>query len=467
MRTDKSIPYPRPDFSDPDLDTKEMVNGTFAKAVIDDVSHFRPVLDRYNVTENKLIERSLESGSLRPDAYDITMKDMTLAGVKEIAWQPYCVEDEEPEPEIVYNPLDYYSSVEWRGMNSTELNHIESSNNIGYKLYTIYYDYDNPGLFGFKEIKDDNGNVTSRYAAFFSLVTERLLILGRLPDKYNIADAVYVGYVLGAYMLRFNDDYISFRLGGGVHELSIPESSFSPLGDDGCIAIAAQGRTYIYNTKFEAQYFAPPPGSDDEPLPYKDGDYCSISTQASSGQAKYQFGTKIGRAYYFVKGESSSYKFKNTAAGWMAGIIDSPVWKYAKRLKYDYATDNWLHPPLKTLHYNMIAHGVFVKNKMPPHSKGDSIEFVDSGMYGDFVRVVSPAGARSYYHTYDFRKWEPITGDAADMLYGCSDRVWTIGRGDGIRGLMPYALSVIDVNDLHGGRKTVLQFEGFIFRGGA
>ncbi|ADV46413.1 hypothetical protein [Nitratifractor salsuginis] len=464
MKKYEKVPYPRPDYTDPDLISAEMANGTFAKAVLDDVSHFRPVLDRYNVTEDKLVERSVESGAIKPEDYDLSMRDVTLAGVNETAWQPYYVELEDPEPEIIYNPIDFYTMVEWHGRNSTELPGIASDDTTGYHLSTICYDDEKPGLFGFKEIKDEDGNIIERYAAYYSLITETLSILGRLPDGYDIQDATYIGYVRGAYILNFaGGRYVSFLFDGSVLQADGYSDRFAPLGEYGCFAVTDGSSTYILNTRFERQLFAPPlddPGA--VPTDSIPGDFCAAAMGLSSGPTKYPFGIRVGRSLYVAKDNNSSYRYRNTKRGWMVATVNTPVWKYGKMLKYDYATDNWFHSPLKLLHYNMIAHGIFTRPTVPPHNSVGEVSFPNSDRYGDFAKV-----GDTVWHTYDFKKWEKVTGDGADQLYGCSGRVWTKGRSDGIVGLMPYAIEIVDAIDPKGGRKTVLVFEGFIFRGGA
>lgn len=456
MQTDKSIPYPRPDYTDGDLISKEMVNGTFANAIIDDVKHFRPVFDRYNVTQDKLTDRSILKGNMTPAAYDITITDVSLDRIKELGWQPAKRPVNDPDPEVVYDPLKYYSFVEWSGISNTDLQaDIPSSNTVLYNIDTPYYDEDNPGLLGFKTIKDSNGNTTDVYAAFYSLKELILSNLGRLPNGFDISGSTYIGYVNGAFILNFTGgSYVSFTLNGEVSIVNDLSDYFTPLGDDGVFAVESSLglKTYIMDAKFTK-------------LQELDGRYCVRGGGFTTSPTKYPFGTKIASTYFFLRDDTSSYKFRRKRTGWHVEVKDTAAWKYTKRLKYDYATDNWLQKPLKTLKYNLIRKGLFVKNGMPPHDKNDVIEFINSDMHGDFARVVKLNGSKVYYHTYDFKRWEVVTGDAATHLYGCMGRIWTKGRNDGVSGLMPYTIAVKSINDLLGSKKTVFQFSGFIFRG--
>lgn len=457
MQTDSSIPYPRPNYSDSDLLTKELVNGTFTKALFSELKSFKVPMDRYNVTEDDLTNISLTKGNITPQSYDISMRDLSLDGVKELGWQPATRKSNVPEPQVVYDPLKHYAFVEWVGINSTDLQDtIPSSNTALYDVSVTYYDDDNAGLFGFLTIKDTDGNVTDVFASFYSLKTITMTTLGRLPNGLNLAGSTYVGYVKGAYIINFyGGTYVSFTLLGGVFTANNYSDYHTALGDDGLILIENNiaTKTYVLDNELNV-------------IQEIEGRYCIRGGGFASSPNKYLFGTKIGNTYYFLRDNDSSYKFKKTASGWRADVVDNPTWKYTKRLKYDYATDNWLQHPLKTLKYNMITQGLFVKNHLPKHDDGDEVEFPNSDMHGDFARVVKPDGSRAYYHTFNFRKWKPLTGEATTYLYGCMGRMWTNGRVDGVSGLMPYTIAVKSVNDLLGSKKTVLQFSGFIFRGG-
>jgi len=456
MQTDSSIPYPHPDYTNSELLTKELINGTFVKVLMGELKSFKVPMSRYRVTEDKLIENSLIKGDISPQAYDISQRDFSLDGVKEIGWQPAKRKSNIPDPIVIYNPLKHYVFVEWVGINSTDLQStIPSSNTVLYDVDVLYYDYNNAGLFGFKIFKDANGNITDRFAVFYSLKKLTMTTLGRLPNGLNLSGSSYVGYVKGAYILNFyGGTYVSFTLLGKVFTAYNYSDYYTTLGDDGLILIEnnISTKTYVLNNKLEM-------------IQEINGGYCKRNGLFSTAPTKYPFGTKINSTYFFLKDDTSSYKFKNSKRGWIASVVKAPIWKYAKRLKYDYATDNWLQKPLKTLKYNLITQGLFIKNNLPPHNKGDTIEFVNSDMYGDFARVVKPDGSRIYYHTFNFRKWKPLIGEASTYLYGCIGRVWTSGRVDGVSGLMPYTIAVRSINDFAGGKKTVLNFSGFIFRG--
>ncbi len=463
MKQYEKVPYPRPDFLDDDLITKEMVNGTFAKGMIEDVKHFRPVLDRYNVTQDKLTDRSVLKGSMSPQAYDITLSDPTLSGIQENAWQPHYVEHEPNDPEIVYNPLDHYSFVEYKPYSTTDLP-IPLIDDV--RLDIPYYDRDNAGLFGFKEIKYQDGNITERYAAFCSLKDYSITILGKVPASVVFDSRTYVGYVKGALVMHFEPDmYVSFTLDGSVYTLTGMPSRFVNFGDHGCFAAEGSTHTFVYNTKLEAQDVVTK-DSDGNPVVSKsiDGLYCQNNVTAASSYTQFPFGIELNGNFYFAKTEGSSNKWWLSSLGWRVEVVNKPIWKYQKKLKYDYATDNWLYTPLKTMKYNMIKHGVFVSNKLPcSKDSGDECYFKSSDPYGDFV-----TSGGKMWHTYDFKRWEEVTGDAPNKFYGMWGRIWVKGRSDNISGFMPYIFAITDVKDpATGNKKMVAKFDGFIFRGGA
>ncbi len=212
----------------------------------------------------------------------------------------------------------------------------------------------------------------------------------------------------------------------------------------------SENTTVVYNYKFETQTKL-------------DKAFCVKSGGYSSSNTKYKFGTNINGKYYYLRDDESSNKIWNTQSGWKAEVVDKRIWAYQKRLMFDYATDNWVTHPLKTLKYNLIKNNIPVVNHLP---KGAKVEFPNSDMHGDFVRVYYSDSSRKVFHTFDFKHYGEVSGDAALHLYGCQGRMWVNDRSDGLTGIMPYGIEIKDVDDLMGGRKTILQFSGFIFRGG-
>jgi hypothetical protein len=428
--------------------------------VMNDVKTFKSPMSRYNVTGDKLTNLSLIKGDISPQAYDISMNDVGINRMKELGWLPAKVKSDTPKPKIVYSPKKHYVYVEWVGINNTDMPNISSSSTVSYSATDIYYDTLNAGLFGFKTVKDATGAVISKIAVFFSLNDYTIKDLGQLPAGLDTTASNYVGYVNGAYILYFySGTYVSFKLDGTVHTLNGYGRYFTALGDDGCIAIED-----MFNT--ETTIFQNDLTIKDVTKDIFSGSYCKVlGGLYASNPTQYKFGTKIDKTYYFLRDDTSSYAYKNTKYGWKLSIKDKPIWKFGKRIKYDYATDNWLHTPLKTLKYNMIKQSLFVLNRMPKHTNTDEIVYPNSDMYGDFCKVVHSDGTETFYHTFDFKKWSQLTGEAIKYLYGCSGRVWTTKRTDGIRGFMPYAIGLKTISNLNNGYKTVLQFSGFIFRG--
>lgn len=456
----KKIPYPRPDYRDGDLISKEMANGTFADAIIDDVKHFRPVFDRYNVTQDKLTDRSILSRRTSPDAYDINLGDLTLPGIREKAWQPHSIEEKEKKPEIVYNPLKHYSFVEYKPRSETELP-VDVIDDI--TLDIPYYDHKNAGLFGFKSVKDSNGNIVERYAAFCSLKDYSIKLLGKVPDGIEFDTVTLVGYVRGALVVFFEPEtYVSFLLDGSVYTLRRKPKKFVNFGDAGSFAIDDGHRTFVYDNRLRRQDVVI---KDDDGNPIVtdafDGSFCSVYTTSATAHTPYPFGIEINGKFFFAKNDEESFKWWRSPLGWRVDIVKKPLWKYSKKLKYDYATDNWLTPRLKTMKYNMIKHGVFVKNNLP--CKNKTCQFKSSDIYGDFVVV-----GDKLFHTYDFKQWEEVeSDDARKKFYKMWGRLWVEERSDNISGFLPSIFAITDKKDAFTGKKKmIVKFEGFIFRGG-
>jgi len=454
MQTDNSVPYPRPNYKDKDLLTKELINGTFSTVILNEIQTFHAPLGRYNVTEDDLADMSILKGNFSAKDYDISMTDMTIDGLKELSWLPTKRVSTPGEPLVVYDPLKHYSFVEWVGISSTELGDILSDATSEYDLRHLYYDDDNAGLFGFHSVKDAQGVATDTFAVFVSLKNYSMITLGRLGNEFDLSSSTFVGYTNGAFILNFvGGTYISFTLKAEVFLVSGYSDIYTALGDDGCIAILSLAKTFILDSKLNV-------------VGELQGDFCTKVGGFSSSPTKYLFGTKLGNTYYFLRDNDSSYKFRNASKVWKAEIVNKRVWAYLKRTKYDYVTNNWLQKPLKTLKYNMIAQGLFVKSTMPPHGKEDEVLFPNSDMHGDFARVNKSNGIKEYWHTFNFKEWKPLLGEATTYLYGCMGRVWLKNRVDGVAGLMPYTIAVKTVSDGAGNYKTVLQYSGFIFRGG-
>ena len=465
MNWDESAPYPRPDYNDAELDTKEMINGTFAKAAILDVQNFRPVLDRYNVTQNRLVDMTAARlGKVTPEMLDINLSDPTLSGVKEVGYLPYKVEVPDNDAEKIYDPRRYYNQVEFINYETTILQ------NVPYMEDTLlnipYYDKDNAGLFGFREYKDDDGNITKRTAAFYSLVRNTITELGEVPtvefDGYSV-----IGYVKGGLVIQFghngNYTYVSFLLDGRVASLTINNGGqFASFGDHGEFAVEGATSTFIYNIEMEL-------------VSTVDDLACRLyDVNAVTGNAKYPFGIDMDGGFYFIRSEDTSYFWKRVqtddGAEWKVKVVNNPKWKYRKKVLWDYFTDGWLEKPLRRLKYNLLKHGVWKPAKLPtgkmyPDITQDMLEFRGSDTYGDFIMVVQN-GTKVLKHTYDFSVWSDVTDDAVDGFYQSWDRIWVNGRSDNIVGYAPYMMDVITSTDENNNYEPVmkLRFKGFVFR---
>ena len=461
---EESIPYPRPNYKDKDLISVEMTNGTFAKVLMQDIKNFRPVMDRYNVTQDKLVDMTVLKGNMNPEDYDINMRDMSLSGLQEIGLLPHKKEVLETEPEVVYDPLKHYAFVEYKPFEVTELP-IPFIKNI--TLNIPYYEYEKAGLFGFQEIKNEDDEVIGRNVVYCNLRDYSISILGAVPNDLAFESMTNIGYIKGGLVVHFEPNtFVSFTFNGAVHTLAGYKSYFVNFGDDGCFAVDGIDNAYVFNVKLEKQNIST---VDEEGNPTVSdkiaGNFCHNLTSSATGYTRYPFGTKINDKYYFGKTETTSNKWWLTKFGWRVETTEKPIWKYNKLLKYDYATDNWMNEPLKTLKYNMIKNGLFVANKLPC-KKGDGKEcrFKASDMYGDFITVYSE-GERVGYHTYNFKEWTELSDEATSKLYGMWGRIWIKDRPDGISGFMPYVFTIRSSTNLQGDNVMVALFDGFIFRG--
>ena len=447
---DRVVPYPHPDFGDADLLSKELINGSFAVAVVDDVKHFRPVLGRYEGSVDDIKMRMMAEGRFGPQAADLDMHSEGTPYLKQLAWLPYHEEDEGKDPEIIYNPTDYYTSVEYHGLSNQEV-----STTFIKDIYcsTPYYDSKNPGLFGFKFIRDSDGNITDRLLAFFSLLDFSVSILGRWPDALAFDSRSPIGYVKGAAVFTaWNGGGISVAsmgLDGSVRVMDVDSSLVRPLGEHGAF-VAKNGTTKVYSWKFEVE-------ADSR------ADFTSSNISSASSPVPYPFGVLINRAFYYPASETGSWKYRKRKEPdeygnwWTFHFIPHAVWKAQKMVKYDYVTDNWINEPFARLNYNMLKHGVYTP-AMLPMVKSGTLRLKSSDNYGDFAEIDGEDG-KSLVHTFDFRKWEYVTDQRAiDRFYGMMGRIWIdIGLSD-VTGYLPYTMAFFDSGD-----KMIFQYDGFVF----
>jgi len=447
---ERVAPYPNPDYSDPDLLTKEVTTGAFIPAIFQELASFRPPMERYEASLEDISDAMKLKGNFNLQAVEIELHNEGMGWVKQFAWLPYFESDAEPEPEIVYMPREHYGFVEYRGWSSEELNIPIVEN---FYASTPYYDKGNAGLFGTKVVKNEDGNIVERYCAFYSLVNGSISILGKWPDDIAFDSRVYIGFVKGAaifscYVSDTVRELISFDFEGGVHRLIGAGTISRPLGESGLLATTIGGDTAFLDTRLNE-------------VSRVNGDFCSSTVGEATPNTPYPFGAKIGRAIYYPKDDEAGYKFVVTRGGPIASETTRPIWTYRKAVKYDYSTDGWNYAPRKYLGYNLIRNGLFPITKMPCRkTEGEVCVFKGGDMYGDFVEVEYPDGKKSLWHTLDFEWWHTIDDERAlDRFYGFWGRLWVAGRPDGIVGFMPYTMAVMDVDD-----KMVMIFDGFVFR---
>jgi len=309
-----------------------------------------------------------------------------------------------------------------------------------------YYDRRNPGLFGAKFVKDADGNIVRRFAAFVSLLDFAPSVLGEWPPDVNFDSRTYIGYVKGyavyrCYVSDTEDELISFGLDGSVHRFGPAGSQCRPLGDYGCLVVASAGKTLILDGTLT-------------PVFETDGDRCGSKITEATAWAPCPFGIKIGESFYYIRDEASSWKYTRTKTRWHISVKKRPVWMYSKRVKYDYVTDNWTHEPLKALGWNLIRRGLYVPSGIPTKKA----QLKSSDNYGDFIQV-EENGKRELYQSFDFRRWNKVTDPrAADRFYGMMGRIWIAPGLSDIAGMMPYTISFFDHGD-----KMLFQYDGFVF----
>ena len=444
MQTDKTVPYPNPDYSDPDLLAKEEINGSFSIAVIDEVKHFRPAMERYEGTVDDLKNSRFLRGKYDLQSVDMSFHSFGTDYIKQLSWQPLKVPYETPEPEIVYDPLKHYNHVEYHGLSSRDTG---ATFIKGLYCSTPYYDPEDPGLFGARSIKDADGNIVGRYTAFVSLLDFSPLILGEWPEDVNFDSRAYVGYVKGyavyrCYVSDTEDELISFGLDGSVHRFGPVGKQCRSLGEYGCLVATSMGKTLILDGRLAK-------------VTEIDGDWCSSNISEAASPVPYPFGVKIGRSFYYVRTDESSWKYTKTKKGWHISKKEHPIWKFSKMVKYDYVTDNWMHEPLKAMRWNLIRHGVSIPTGIP--TKRALLKSSDN--YGDFIETDDGDGTKKLYHTFDFRKWNEVTDSrAVQRFYGMMGRIWIKPGLSDITGMLPYTIAFFDQND-----KMIFQFDGFVF----
>lgn len=451
MTRDESIPYPRPDYKDGELDSKEMINGTLTMAIFDDLNNFRPVFNRYNVTQSKLTDMTSvrASGGVSPEDVDITMTDPSRYGIQEIAFLPAKRPIIDPQPEVVYDPRRHYDNVVFMDAQYIDLDTPEIDNMT---VNIPYYDKDDAGLFGYIEHKDENDEVIGRQILFWSLVSDVMHTLAHIPMSLDWDTKYYVGYVKGGLVWRFGQglsyQYLIFKRGGGYTQINATSSNSVAFGDEGVFAIESNTKTFVYNLD----------GSVEDEL---DGLFCAVDPFmfVATGFKRYPFGVRIDDTFFYAKNNEKSYKWEKRKKGWRAKIIDFTLWKYQKKVLFDYMTAGWLEKPIKALHFNQRKHGIFTTQRMAFTKKNVyDASFQGSDSHGDFVMMGS-GSSRELKHTYNFSIWTTVAGNAKHSFHASWDRIWVKGRADGVVGYQP---SIMQINNFQDSVKML--FRGFVFR---
>lgn len=458
------VPYPRPDYKDQDLISKEIVNGTLPYALRDEIAHSKAPGERYAMSADNFIASSVESGKIAPQFLSFDIQDYGIGGLKEMAWLPLYLEAGMCSPKEIYNPKRYYNHFEIF-KNKKIATNVSYDEHIGASV--PYYDENNPGLWGGKTVKDSDGNIVGCKRGFFSLKRGRFDFLVDVPKA--ICDGTYwinmKPYLRGAYLMvdiKGNNAYhlMTLDMQGNFHDDSTVYKAFVSLGDFGLVAaVNDDGNTVILdNTLKKVDEF--------------DGDFVSyIGVTMASGVARYPFGTKIGNKLYFARDDGTSwswamYRNDDETISAKPRLIKKPVWKYQVKTKYDYATNMYAFDDgrIKTMKYNFIIRGCQPKLHLPPHTDDDRVRFDGWDGYGDFAVVKDKNGNGTLYHTYDFKKWEKV-GKEPTSMFASTSRIWINGGGiDGLVGITPFnTIALRPVVDQNGNKYMAVEFDGIGF----
>ncbi len=411
------IPYPRPNYRDPDLISKEVVNGTLAKVLRDDIAHFRAPGDRYATSADDLIAQSLARRGTKPQDLSYDIEDNGIGGLKEMAWLPMFAEAGECRPRVVYDPKKLYNDFAY----IDEGFRLPVPYTKGLTATIPHYDPNDPGLWGGYKRTDDDGHVTECKRGFFSFSTGEFRFLVDVPKKICdgslwINSHLYIkGGLIFVAVTSGGKQLMSLDMDGRFHELSETFREVKSLGDFGYVAAATtDGRTKILNEKLET-------------VQELDGNYLSANVPGEvSGQQRYRFGAVVNGAIYYAKDADSSYKWWKKRDGVGVKAVKSPIWRYNTAVKYDYVTNEYTAKAFKTidkLHYNKRRGCFQPKLHLPKHEAGDKVYFAGWDGFGDFVTVQGSDGKCRVWHTYDFKKWE-LAFDNRCELYDATERMW-------------------------------------------
>ena len=451
------VPYPRPNYKDPDLISKELVNGTFAQVLRDDIANFRPPGDRYAMSADELIARSLAHEKTQPQYLSEDIEDYGPGGIKEMAWLPLYASAGECAPKVVYNPKRYYNDFEYVDRTyRLPMGFIKD-----FYARIPHYDPNDPGLWGGYKRIDDNGNVTECKRGFVSLKTGEIRFLVDVPKKLCdgrlwINAHIYIknGLVFVA-ITNSGKQIMSLDMSGHFHEFGEMVKNIVSLGDFGYIAVTTNdGMTKVLNEKLEI-------------VQELDGDYLTMSTPGiATAQKKYPFGSAVDGVIYYAKDDRSSYKWWKTKHGVGVKIIKAPIWKYNVAVKYDFATNEFTAREFKhinVLNYNNRRGCFQPKLHLPNHNKDDKVYFHGWDGFGDFVTVQKPDGECRVYHTYDFKKWELVFDNKCN-LFSLTERLWfsqpIIG---GIVGFTPHYNFGIYAHSSGGENYMALHLTGMVY----
>ncbi|WP_456390342.1 hypothetical protein [Hydrogenimonas sp.] len=416
------VPYPRPDTTDlNELFFKEVVNGTFFKAVGQSIAANRQPLDRYTEAPNAVLDR-LSKGERSVYDVDADNTVFDIAKLKETIFQPYYVEAGDGEPEIIYDPRRYYSSLEPEGKRTYKNPYYRDGDETVF--WGVYYNDEGGGIiFAVKQGRDEESDNQFPVAYRFSNLDRSFSRIGTMPFTTPLSEhGPFFSYSTmpgdgGIYVFL---DRELWWVGGDTRKLYTfsddNHTAFSiihgaVLVRDGETFKVVDGRGNVKLTFDPSNETFPPKNNESEE--------CFIGMDTERYHASAVIGKKI-----YVPYKGGSLGIWRTGGGEWKWIPQwSPIHCYSVMGKYDYH-DGGVSRKVKSLKYNLRKYGVVVKDRFP---KGDLLYRYN--MYGD---ILFDNTRGKMIQTFDFKRWNDVCDwKNTDEIY----RFWINPADEGVVGL--------------------------------
>ena len=422
-------PYPRPDYTDGLLLSKELSNGSFIQALINDIRAGRPPLSRYSVGLDELLLIAAENHKYSYEYTSLDMQKYDIAKLKEIAWLPYYTGEDKRKIDEVYNPKRFYEEVTYDDIDITYT--IGSGANEYCRLNIPYYDSGNAGLYGVSTDKDNDK--ISKSVWFYSLKDNSFTRLGSIPNDLQDKNVTPIVYVKGAVILRFEVDYdaqvysyVAYGFDGTINRIDNQNGGEIPLADFGRIVIRSnelageKHRCYAYDA------FLRKTGE------YYDDDVVGNGVFQLISFSRYGFGNRLGSSIYYPVDSNTSRKWFIKNGELHNKIVSAPLWRYAVKTLYDYHAPNRYFDDIKpkALRFNFIKNGTFAPGVRYPIQGSDRCGYNTFDTFGDFIVVKDSNSNKKVFHTLDFRKWREVRLVQGGLPQ--NERIWVYGRNDDI-----------------------------------